>query len=274
MIYLFSLFELDEENFCLTKDGQRVPLEPKSLRVLLLLVKSEGRLLEKNAILEAVWKDTFVEETTLTRAIALKGYLPHVFTFRGRRLLYSWGIYVLVFLTGSLLIKFGGVTDRLIPLYAIGAFMAFTLSQAGMVVHWKKQGGPGSKGRAFVNGLGAVATGITTVVVLVTKFTTGAWVTALLIPCLILAMAGVHRHYQRVAREMANPHPLRTANIHPPLVIIPMDRWSRIAEKAFRFAMSISPELHVVHVDTPDIDHGKDELASMWMEKIVLPLRG
>ena len=71
MIYLFSLFELDEENFCLTKDGQRVPLEPKSLRVLLLLVKSEGRLLEKNAILEAVWKDTFVEETTLTRAIAL-----------------------------------------------------------------------------------------------------------------------------------------------------------------------------------------------------------
>ena len=71
MIYLFSPFELDEENFCLTKDGQRVALEPKSLRVLLLLVKSEGRLLEKNAILEAVWKDTFVEETTLTRAIAL-----------------------------------------------------------------------------------------------------------------------------------------------------------------------------------------------------------
>lgn len=71
MIYLFSPFELDEENFCLTRDGQRVPLEPKSLRVLLLLVKSAGRLLEKNAILEAVWKDTFVEETTLTRAIAL-----------------------------------------------------------------------------------------------------------------------------------------------------------------------------------------------------------
>jgi amino acid transporter len=215
----------------------------------------------------------FADFPRLTRAIALKGYLPHIFTFRGRRLLYSWGIYVLVFLTGSLLTFFGGVTDRLIPLYAIGAFMAFTLSQAGMVVHWKKQGGPGSKGRAFVNGLGAAATGITTVVVLVTKFASGAWVTALLIPCLILAMAGVHRHYQRVAREMSNPHSLRTTNIHPPLVIIPMDRWSRIAEKAFRFAMSISSDLHVVHVDTPDIDHGKDELASMWMEKIVLPLR-
>src|SRR5580704_2229399 len=71
MIYLFDSFELDEENFCLTQEGQRIPLEPKSLRVLLLLAQSEGRLLEKNAIIEAVWKDTFVEETTLTRAIAL-----------------------------------------------------------------------------------------------------------------------------------------------------------------------------------------------------------
>ena len=84
----------------------------------------------------------FADFPRLTRAIALKGYLPHIFTLRGRRLLYSWGIYVLVFLTGSLLILFGGVTDRLIPLYAIGAFMAFTLSQAGMVVHWMRQRGP------------------------------------------------------------------------------------------------------------------------------------
>ena len=77
----------------------------------------------------------FADFPRLTRAIALKGYLPHVFTLRGRRLLFSWGIYVLVGLTAGLLILFGGVTDRLIPLYAIGAFMAFTLSQAGMVVH-------------------------------------------------------------------------------------------------------------------------------------------
>ena len=213
----------------------------------------------------------FADFPRLTRAIALKGYLPHVFTFRGRRLLYSWGIYVLVFLTGSLLILFGGVTDRLIPLYAIGAFMAFTLSQAGMVVHWKKQGG--ATGRMLVNGIGAVATGITTCVVLVTKFVAGAWVTALLIPCIILVMVAVNRHYRRVGRETANPHPLRTTNIQPPVVIIPMDRWSRITEKAFRFAMSISPDLQVVHVDTPDIDHGEDELVKMWMEKIVLPLR-
>lgn len=214
----------------------------------------------------------FADFPRLTRAIALKGYLPHVFTFRGRRLLYSWGIYVLVFLTGSLLIFFKGVTDNLIPLYAIGAFLAFTLSQAGMVVHWRKQGGSKARARSFVNGLGAVATGITTVVVLVTKFVAGAWITALLIPFLILIMVAVNRHYRRVGREMSNPHPLRTENIHPPIVIIPMDRWSRISEKAFRFAMSISPDLQVIHVDTPDVDHGQDEIASTWREKILEPL--
>ena len=82
----------------------------------------------------------FADFPRLTRAIALDDYMPHVFLLRGRRLLYSWGIYVLVALTALLLIVFGGVTDRLIPLFAIGAFMAFTLSQAGMVMHWKRQG--------------------------------------------------------------------------------------------------------------------------------------
>ncbi len=215
----------------------------------------------------------FADFPRLSRAIALKGYLPHIFTLRGRRLLYSWGIYVLVFLTASLLILFGGVTDRLIPLYAIGAFMAFTLSQAGMVVHWMKKPGHGNRLRMFINGLGAVATGITTVVVLVTKFIEGAWVTALLIPILILLMAAVHRHYQRVGEETACPEPLVVTNIHPPIVIIPMDRWSRLSAKALRFAMSISNELQIVHVDSPDVDHGEDELASIWTEKILKPMR-
>ncbi len=215
----------------------------------------------------------FADFPRLTRAIALKGYLPHVFTLRGRRLLYSWGIYVLVALTGGLLILFGGVTDRLIPLYAIGAFMAFTLSQAGMVVHWRKQKGHGSGFRVFVNGLGAVATGLTTVVVLTTKFVEGAWVTALLIPCLILLMVAVHRHYRRVSQETTCPEPLQITNINPPIVIIPMDRWSRISAKALRFAMSISNDLQIVHVDSPDTDHGAEELALQWTDKILTPMR-
>jgi hypothetical protein len=215
----------------------------------------------------------FADFPRLTRAIALKGYAPNIFTLRGRRLLYSWGIYVLVLLTASLLILFRGVTDRLIPLYAIGAFMAFTLSQAGMVVHWMRRREPHARLRIFVNGLGAVATGITTVVVLVTKFTEGAWVTAMLIPILIFAMAAVHRHYQHIARETACPEPLQTTNIRPPIVIIPMDRWSRLSAKALRFAISISDELQIVHVDSPDVDHGKDELASVFPDKILKPLR-
>src|SRR5579864_5986136 len=126
----------------------------------------------------------FADFPRLTRAIAQNNFMPHVFLLRGRRLLYSWGIYVLVALTALLLIIFRGVTDRLIPLYAIGAFMAFTLSQAGMVMHWKRQGK--ARLRMFVNGLGAVATGITTLVVLVAKFAEGAWITALLIALMIL----------------------------------------------------------------------------------------
>jgi amino acid transporter len=147
----------------------------------------------------------FADFPRLTRAIALDDYMPHVFLLRGRRLLYSWGIYVLVALTALLLILFGGVTDRLIPLFAIGAFMAFTLSQAGMVMHWKRQGGHPM--RMFVNGLGAVATGITAIVVLVAKFVEGAWITALLIIVMILLMRAVKRHYVRVDRETASTAP-------------------------------------------------------------------
>ena len=133
----------------------------------------------------------FADFPRLARAIALHDYLPHVFMLRGRRLLYSHGIYALTGFTAVILILFDGVTDRLIPLYAIGAFLAFTLSQAGMVVHWlKMEKHPGRLWHTFVNGVGAVATGITTIVVLVAKFMAGAWVTALLVPALIGMMLG------------------------------------------------------------------------------------
>src|SRR6202042_1301531 len=93
------------------------------------------------AVLALSANTSYADFPRLTRAIAMQDYLPHVFKIRGRRLLYSHGIVALVGFTAALLIAFGGVTDRLIPLFAIGAFMAFTLSQAGMVMHWKKQGG-------------------------------------------------------------------------------------------------------------------------------------
>ncbi len=213
----------------------------------------------------------FADFPRLTRAIAQHDYLPHVFILRGRRLLFSHGIYALTGLTAVILILFRGVTDHLIPLYAIGAFLAFTLSQAGMVVHWKNEEGD-HKGRVwhmFVNGVGAVATGITTVIVLVTKFMSGAWVTALLVPTLILIMMAVKRHYTRVKSEMRDMTPLNLSHLEQPIVVIPMARWDRITEKAMRFGLLLSTEIKIIHVDC---DEGDEALCNIWNEKVIAPI--
>jgi amino acid transporter len=212
----------------------------------------------------------FADFPRLTRSIATRDYLPHVFLIRGRRLLYSHGIYALVGLTGSLLIVFGGVTDRLITLYAIGAFLAFTLSQAGMVVHWWKNKGAGWKGRMIVNGFGAFATGVTTLVVLVAKFLDGAWVTALLIPALIVVMMAVKRHYVGVDIETKADGPIDLTGLAEPIVVIPMDRWSRITEKGLRFALTLSKEVRAVHVDCED---DQESVCNMWEANVAGPLR-
>jgi amino acid transporter len=210
----------------------------------------------------------FADFPRLTRAIALDDFMPRVFLIRGRRLLFSWGIYVLVALTALLLIIFGGVTDRLIPLYAIGAFLAFTLSQAGMVMHWKRQGN--APLRMSVNMLGAVATGITTLVVLVAKFVEGAWITALLIVLMIVVMRAVKKHYKRVAAEIDLNRPMIPVDVQQPVVVMPVDRWSRISEKALSFALSISNDVRCVHVQ---IGEDADPFCTEWDEKIIEPLK-
>jgi amino acid transporter len=213
----------------------------------------------------------FADFPRLARAIAVHDYLPHVFILRGRRLLYSHGIYALTGFTAVILILFGGVTDRLIPLYAIGAFLAFTLSQAGMVVHWMKmEKHTGRLWHAFVNGFGALATGITTIVVLLAKFTSGAWVTALLVPFLIGIMMVVKRHYSRVKREMADMTPLNLVNLQEPIVVIPMARWDRITEKAMRFGLLLSKDIKVVHVHSDDEPGG---LETVWEDHVMGPIR-
>lgn len=209
----------------------------------------------------------FADFPRLTRAIAGNNFMPHVFLLRGRRLLYSWGIYVLVVLTALLLIVFGGVTDRLIPLYAIGAFLAFTLSQAGMVAHWRRRG---DRGRMMVNGIGAGATGITTLVVLVAKFAEGAWITLLLIALMIVMMRAVNRHYRRVSRDTALNRPIQPADILEPIVVIPIDRWSRITEKALSFALSMTSDIRCIHVQiAPD----EEDIGPTWQKMVEEPLR-
>jgi amino acid transporter len=212
----------------------------------------------------------FADFPRLARAIAQNGYLPHAFVLRGRRLVFAQGIYALALLTGLLLVIFRGVTDRLIPLYAVGAFLAFTLSQAGMVMHWRRVGGPGARHSMFVNGLGALATGITTVVVLVAKFIDGAWITVLLIPALIVMMRAVKRHYSRVGQEIEMDTPAHTDDLSEPIVLLPLDSWSQVSEKALRFAWTLSKEIQVLHV------HAGEETKSLcrqWGNLVEKPAR-
>ena len=211
----------------------------------------------------------------LARAIAMRDYFPHVFLVRGRRLLFTYGIYVLAGLTAMLLIVFDGVTDRLIPLYAIGAFLAFTLSQAGMVRHWMKhQDAPHRNIKMFLNGIGAVATGVTLIVVLVAKFASGAWMTAILVPVLIAMMLAIKRHYESVAVEVDDPTPLRTNNLEPPIVVIPMARWNKIAEKALRFGMTLEfqPQRWSAWTRT-NSDQLRVPIGRMWHDMVLVPLR-
>jgi len=211
----------------------------------------------------------FADLPRLCRIIAIDGYLPRSLANRGRRLVFSEGIYSLAVMTGGLLVLFGGVTDRLIPLYAVGAFLAFTLSQLGMVFHWKRVRGPHAGRYMFINGLGGIVTGITVLVVLVAKFVQGAWITMLLIPALLLLMYQVHRHYERVGREIADSAPLDLSHFRPAMVIVPLDRWSAVSKKALALALSMSPDVIGLHVDC----EWTGQLKKEWQEFVEKPVQ-
>jgi len=212
----------------------------------------------------------FADFPRLCRAIAQNSFLPHSFAFRGRRLVYSEGIWVLAVLAGVILILFGGVTDHLIPLFAVGAFLAFTLSQAGMVGHWLKNKGPDSVRSIVINGLGATATGVTLLVVLVAKFAAGAWVTILLIPMILLFMLSVRHHYHLVRRETHSSTPLEVRDIGEPVVIMPLDYWGKISKRALLLALNLSSDIRAVHVHT---DEDKGLLADRWPHLVEEPVR-
>jgi len=212
---------------------------------------------------------SFADFPRLCRIVSRNGYLPNSFGVRGRRLVYTEGILVLCVISGVLLVIFGGVTDRLIPLYAIGAFMAFTLSQAGMVMHWKRTGGRHAGKSMLVNAVGATATGITAVVVLVANFAEGAWITMLLIPSLLAVMISVKKHYDAVSREIVAPMEFSPGIPERPLVVLPLKRWSRVAANALRFAMNISPDVYAIHIDCEETD----EMKRQWQEHVARPAR-
>jgi hypothetical protein len=157
---------------------------------------------------------------------------------------------VLAVLCAGVLLLFDGVTDRLIPLYAVGAFLAFTLSQAGMVMHWRKKRGPHWLKSALVNGLGSLTTGTTTLVVLLAKFVEGAWITLLFIPSTIALFISIRRHYhwEKVRTFCRAPVDAAGLSEHPISVVV-VDRWSSIARRGIDFAARLSPEVIGVHVE-------------------------
>jgi hypothetical protein len=214
---------------------------------------------------------SFADFPRLCRVLALDRYLPDTFAIRGRRLVFSYGVVVLAILSGLLLLVFGGVTDRLIPLFAIGAFLAFTLSQAGMVAHWRKSSAAERRHSLWINLLGAIATGITTVVVAVSKFTEGAWLAIVALSALVFMFSRIHRHYGVVAKQVADDEPLDLSKTQPPIVVVPVQTWNKLASRGLRFAIELSPDVHGLHILTQDSTIS--ELTTTWEELVAGPAR-
>jgi len=206
----------------------------------------------------------------LCRALAEDGFLPGSFANLGRRLVYTSGICILAFVSGLLLFAFGGITEKLIPLFAVGAFGAFTLSQAGMVAHWRKQGGPAGKTglRIAINALGMTTTGVALFVLLFAKFLEGAWMAVLIILGLVWILSWMGRHYRRVHREIEAPFELQTSRIAPLRVVVPVEGWNRVTEKALRFALRISEDIVALHVSLGDEE---DRIRKTWHDLVETP---
>jgi amino acid transporter len=212
----------------------------------------------------------------LCQMIAIDGYLPRAFAIPGRRLVYSAGILFLAGSAGLLLALFDGITDRLIPLFAVGAFLAFTLSQAGMAVHWwRAWKDKGSAPSLAINGFGALATGVALAIILAAKFAEGAWITMILIPAVFLLLSAIRRYYEHLAVR------LRAGRIdfterQPPIVLIPIERWDRLVDKALKFAMQLTPDVIAIHLVALEGDDAEDRSAALrkrWTEAVETPLR-
>jgi len=224
---------------------------------------------------------SFVDFPRLCRLIAKDDFLPRGFAAVGRRLVYSVGVLFLAASAGLLLTAFGGITDKLIPLYAVGAFLAFTLSQAGMVMHWRKQpADPGpARGRRLkmaVNGVGAVATAIALVIILLAKFIEGAWITILAIPVMLTLFKLVHRHYVLFEKQVSCPQPLDVSDYQEPVVLVPMRGWDHPTRKSLRFGMLLSTDVFALHLSNLEGDAAEDEAARVrqdWAERVERPAR-
>ena len=204
----------------------------------------------------------------LASLLAKDNFLPHVFALKAERQVHRYGVGVLALAAAALLIVSKGDTQALVPLFAIGVFVGFTLSQAGMVRHWHEQRPPGWARRAAINGFGAVLTFLAIIIELVSKFTEGAWLIVLVIPLLIWAFSGVHRTYDRIGTVLGigqiPPPPQREKS----LIVVPVVGMSRLTQEAISAALSLGDDVIAVNIcyDDPEGKEAEVRLQQAWSE--------
>ncbi|HEX2064700.1 MAG TPA: APC family permease, partial [Acidimicrobiales bacterium] len=217
------------------------------------------------AILTLAANTAFAGFPLLSSIIARDGYLPRQFANRGDRLVFSNGIIFLAIAAGGLLVAFKGRTNALIPLYAVGVFTSFTLSQAGMVRYHRRRRHPNWKRGAVNNGVGAVATFVVLLIVAVTKFTSGAWIPLVVVPAIIAMFLAVHRHYERVSRSLSiSPDAVRPEPFNHTVVVL-VGRVHRGVIKALSYAKAMRPN-HLAAVYVSFEDQDREEMERKWAE--------
>lgn len=239
---------------------------------------------------------SFVDFPRMCSLVARDGFLPRAFAVPGRRLVISASILFLALCSGTLLAVFGGITDRLIPLFAVGAFLAFTMSQAGMAAHWwhalhrDGQGQQQSRAEAglgrhavqakfVINGVGAIATGIALCIILAAKFLEGAWLTVMVIPGTVMLLRSIHKYYDRVDGQELLEGSFRCIDVRdssPPIVFVPLKRWDRLSRKAIHYALRLSADVTALHITNLQGQEGEGEEATLraeWEEFVVQPAR-
>ncbi len=213
------------------------------------------------AILVLAANTAFADFPRLGSILANDGYMPRQFAARGDRLAFSNGIVALALIAILLVWLFHGDTTALIPLYAIGVFICFTLSQSGMVIHWLRLRGRGWRWKVALNGLGAVATAVVSAVQILTKFTEGAWIVVLIMPLIMLLLLKIHRHYQHFEREVAYTGHAPLMFMHH-TVLVPVNGITKATAGALVYATTISEDVRAVYVEVDPV--ASHRLQAAW----------
>jgi hypothetical protein len=216
------------------------------------------------AILVLAANTAYSDFPRLSYFLARDRYMPRQFTFRGDRLAFTTGILSLGILSGVVLWRYKGEVEHLIPLYALGVFTSFTISQFAMFTRWHRRREPGWKSGRIINLVGAAATAVVAVIVAITKAPQGAWIIMIVIPLLILGMRAIHKHYSRAATELATQTPLDPSEIKH-TVIVPIAAVNRVARQTLAYARSISDNVTAVHItdDEEEIERMRQEWTAL-----------